>query len=333
MAREAPAGNVAIIKEGQIVCLGQRTVLIRPNIDLVDPDFLCYFLLAPKQQGKLLAGQTGATVKHVNMKDIRKLPLENLPDLPIQKKTGQILASYDDLIENNRRRIELLEESARLLYREWFVYLRFPSHEHTPIIDGIPEGWENKKIEEICETIGGGTPSTQNPEYWNDGDITWVVPTDVTRNKCLPLLDSERKITEAGFKNSSAKLVPPETILMTSRASVGFFALMDKEVCTNQGFISIIPHKESYRMYLLYNLMYRVEEIRSHAGGSTYQEISKTRFRNLDIVIPSKTLLQQFQEQSYKILEQVRVLNKQNKKLAQARDLLLPRLMNGEIAV
>ena len=120
---------------------------------------------------------------------------------------------------------------------------------------------------------------------------------------------------------------------MTSRASVGFFALMDKEVCTNQGFICVIPYEENRRMYILYNLMYRVEEIRSHAGGSTYTEISKSRFRNLDILIPSDTLLQQFQEQTYQILQQVRLLNKQIVKLQQARDILLPRLMNGEIAV
>ncbi|PSB32840.1 restriction endonuclease subunit S [Chlorogloea sp. CCALA 695] len=274
----------------------------------------------------------GSGVPTLNRNHIANIKAPSF-DQKQENKIADILSKYDDLIENNRRRIELLEESARSLYREWFVYLRFPGHEHTPIIDGIPDGWEKKKIEEICETVGGGTPSTQNHEYWSDGNITWVVPTDVTRNNCLALLNSERKITEAGLKNSSAKLVPSETILMTSRASVGFFALMDQQVCTNQGFINIIPNQKNYRMYLLHNLMYRVEEIRSYAGGSTYQEINKTRFRNLDIVIPSKTLLQQFQEQSYKILQQVRLLNKQIAKLNQARDLLLPRLMNGEIAV
>lgn len=294
-----------------------------------NPHFIAYFLKHSLRGTK----SDKAAVPGINRNDLHSKKVLFPKIIKTQEKIADILSKYDDLIENNRRRIELLEESARSLYREWFVYLRFPGHEHTPIIDGIPEGWEKKKIEEICKTVGGGTPSTQNPEYWNDGHITWVVPTDVTRNNCLALLDSERKITEAGLKNSSAKLVPPETILMTSRASVGFFALMNQEVCTNQGFINIIPYQENYRMYFLHNLMCRVEEIRSHAGGSTYQEINKTRFRNLDIVIPSKILLQQFQEQSYKILQQVRLLNKQVAKLSQARDLLLPRLMNGEIAV
>ena len=118
LAREAPAGNVAIIREGQTVCLGQRTVHLRPSHEKVDPDFLCYYLLAPRQQGALLAGETGATAGHVNMRDIRRLELGTLPTVPEQQRLGQIIAVYDDLIENNRRRIALLEKAARLLYRE-----------------------------------------------------------------------------------------------------------------------------------------------------------------------------------------------------------------------
>ena len=154
---------------------------------------------------------------------------------------ASILSTYDDLIENNRQRIQLLEQMARLLYREWFVHLRFPGHKHVTITDGVPQGWQRKTIADVCRTVGGGTPSTNVSEYW-DGDVTWVIPSDVTKNDCLVLLDSERKITNTGLRASSAKIVPAETILMTSRATVGFFALMDSEVCTNQGFINIIPH-------------------------------------------------------------------------------------------
>ena len=115
LAREAPAGNVAIIREGQTVCLGQRTVHLRPDREKVDPDFLCYYLLAPRQQGALLAGETGATAGHVNVRDIRRLKLGALPTVPEQQRRGQIIAAYDDLIENNRRRIALLEKAARML--------------------------------------------------------------------------------------------------------------------------------------------------------------------------------------------------------------------------
>jgi type I restriction enzyme S subunit len=255
-----------------------------------------------------------------------------IPECRIQERIAEVLSAYDDLIENNRRRIQLLEQAARLLYREWFVRLRFPGHEHVTITDGIPEGWEKKKINDVCETVGGGTPSTKVSEYW-DGDITWVVPSDITKNDCLALLNSEQKITEKGLRKSSAKMVPAETILMTSRASVGFFALMDYEVCTNQGFINIIPYENEMRMYLLFNLMSRVEEIRSNAKGTTYPEISKGRFRDMGVVVPPKAFVNEFAEFASDIIRQVRILKRSTLKLAKARDILLPRLMNGEVAV
>jgi type I restriction enzyme S subunit len=128
-------------------------------------------------------------------------------------------------------------------------------------------------------------------------------------------------------------MVPVETILMTSRASVGFFALMDKPVCTNQGFINIIPHQNDFRMYLLFNLMSRVNEIRGNAKGTTYPEISKGRFREMDIVVPSKHLCIEFGRVAGNIVQQVRCLKRSIDRLASTRDLLLPRLMNGEITV
>jgi type I restriction enzyme S subunit len=163
MAREAPAGNVAIIKEGQTVCLGQRTVHLRPDRNKVDPDFFCYFLLAPKQQGALLAGETGATAGHVNMRDIRRLNLGKLPEKHAQKKVGQIISAYDDLIENNRRRIALLEAAARMLYREWFVHFRFPGHEHVKIVDGTPAGWEAQPAS-IAFEVNPSTPRNGDEE-------------------------------------------------------------------------------------------------------------------------------------------------------------------------
>jgi type I restriction enzyme S subunit len=169
-------------------------------------------------------------------------------------------------------------------------------------------------------------------EYW-DGDITWVVPSDITKNDCIVLLDSERKITEKGFRESSAKMVPAGTILMTSRASVGYFALMDQAVCTNQGFINIILHDDELRMYLLYNLMSRVNELRGNAKGTTYPEISKGRFREMSIVLPKKPLVIEFARITGDIVRQIRCLKRSIKCLESARDLLLPRLMNGEIAL
>ena len=268
----------------------------------------------------------------LNRNHIHGLPI-HLADRPTQDSIVSMLVAYDDLIENNRRRIALLEEAARLLYREWFVHFRFPGHEHVKIIDGLPKGWQRRTFDGVCDAIGGGTPSTAKPEYWSDGDIPWYTPTDITRNSCLALLDSTTKITEAGLRGSSAKMLPAGTILMTSRASVGFFGIINTPSCTNQGFISLLPHEPNARMYLLHNLMHRVEEIRSNAGGATYKEISKGKFKALPVVKPEAQLLTEFEEQASDLHAQVRTLHTMNQKLTQARDFLLPRLMNGEIAV
>lgn len=262
----------------------------------------------------------GASVPTLNRNVLDPLPVK-IPKRTTQDRIASILSSYDDLIENNRRQIQLLERAARLLYKEWFIHLRFPGHEHTPIINGVPEGWERKTIADVCATVGGGTPSTKVSEYW-DGDVTWVVPSDVTKNDCLVLLDSERKITEKGLLESSAKIVPAEAILMTSRASVGFFALVNFEVCTNQGFINIIPHDEKMRMYLLFNLMSRVAEIRSNAKGATYPEISKGRFRQMDIIIPSESLVSEFGRLAGHMIQQMCCLQHSTLQLTQARALL-----------
>jgi len=310
--------------------LVQRIARMR-GINGLSSEYLRYVIASPHfcAYAKNIMG--GTNVPHISGNQIRAFPF-SLPTMREQHRIASILSAYDDLIENNRQRIQLLEEAARLLYREWFVHLRFPGHEHVAIKDGVPEGWEKKKISDVCNTVGGGTPSTKIPDYW-EGNITWLIPSDVTKNDCLILLDSERKITERGLRESSAKIVPANTILMTSRASVGFFALIDREICTNQGFINIIPHDEQVRMYLLFNLISRVTEIRSNAKGTTYPEISKRRFCDMDIIIPSRTLIIEFGKITADIIQQVRCLKQSTNQLAQARDLLLPRLMNGEIAV
>ena len=292
-----------------------------------NPKYVYYFL----QTLNLQNYNVGNANPTLNRNHIHALEIV-IPNSDDQEKIASILSAYDELIDNNRRRIQLLEQSARLLYKEWFVHFRFPGHEHVKIVGGLPEGWERKKIVEVAETTGGGTPSSKVPEFW-EGDVTWVVPSDITKNDSLILLDSERKITELGLKKSSAKLVPPNTILMTSRASVGYFAVMDQEVCTNQGFINIVPHSEEHRMYFLFNLISRAEEIRSNAKGTTYPEISKGRFREMDITIPNKTLFIEFGKFASDALGQVRNLKLSVQKLTQARDLLLPRLMSGEIPV
>ncbi len=297
-----------------------------------DPQFLYYWFKSPSGIHEVDTISKGTAQKAVSIDDLRRIIMP-YPSQHIQNRIVTILSRYDSLIENYQKQIKLLEEAVQRLYKEWFVDLHFPGHENTKIVDGVPEGWEKKKVADVCETIGGGTPSTKVTSYYEGGTISWVTPTDITKNNSLCLLRTEKKITKEGLKHSSAKMLPPETILMTSRASVGYFGICDFEVCTNQGFISCVPFDWDFQMYLLYNLKNRVEEIRTKAGGSTYLEISKSVFRNFDVICPPKSLLSQFQQRTHRILEKTRNIATQIRLLTEARDRLLPKLMSGEIAV
>ena len=255
------------------------------------------------------------------------------PPLEVQRKIADYLVAYEDLIENNQRQIRLLEEAAQRLYKEWFVDLRFPGYENTPIVDGVPEGWNSTTMDETCQAIGGGTPSTSKKEYYEGGNIRWVTPTDLTKTGSWILLDTEKKITNEGLDNSSAKMLPPDTILMTSRASIGYIALCENEVCTNQGFISCVPYYEKLRYYLMFNLLNRVDEIKAKATGSTFLEISKRTFREMAIIVPSEQVLMQFDSFILPVIQKMRTLRKGTESLTKARDRLLPKLMSGEMEV
>lgn len=330
--REAPLGEVGLVKEAKNLFLGQRLVLFRANKDVCDNRFLLYALMYYDNKQAIISKGVGSTVLHLRVPECEKITI-SAPNLITQRRIADILSAYDDLIENNRKQIKLLEEAAQRLYKEWFVDLRFPGHEHTKIVDDVPEGWGKLHISDVCDTIGGGTPSTKVKEYYQNGSIPWVTPTDITKNNSLVLLDTAAKITNEGLNNSSAKMVPPGTILMTSRASVGFFGICNFPVCTNQGFISCVPYQHDAQMYLLYNLLNRVDEIRTKAGGSTYLEISKKTFRDFEIVVPDTQVLTLFQITAEKSIEQIRILSTQILKLQQARDRLLPKLMSGEVEV
>lgn len=309
----------------------QRTYIIESaNEEELNIRYLCYAL---NQQLRLLKTMSsGSTTKFLTVRMLDNLDIP-LPSINIQTEIVNILSAYDDLIENNQKQIKLLEEAAQRIYKEWFVDLRFPGYENTKIVDGVPEEWRVASIADICDTVGGGTPSTKIQSYYEKGDILWVTPTDITRNFSLALLDTEKKITPEGLKNSSAKMLPAETILMTSRASVGFFGMCKYEVCTNQGFISCIPKRENLQMYLLFNLKSRVEAIRQKAGGSTYLEISKTVFRELKIILPKDEVLAEYQKNVHDIFDEIYCRTEMIKSLVDMRNRLLPKLMSGEVEV
>lgn len=333
--RRGEITKCALIKQDQegFLC-GTGCLKITIPSKILSPLFIRYYLAKQEIIEWLDSNAVGATMKNLSTGILEKLPVY-YPPLPIQEKIAWILAVYDDLIENNLKRIKLLEEMAQITYEEWFVRMRFPGHESVSINlgTGLPEGWKRKENGDCCEVSGGGTPSREIPEYWESGTVKWFSPTDLSKANSLCLLDSSDKITELGFKKSSARLMGKHTFMMTSRATIGLFGLIDAEYTTNQGFINVTPLKPHHKYYLLFNFKNRVDEFIAHASGATFPEISKSNFKRLKITWPSEDALSIFHEYCSPIIGEMMNLTKQNQRLREARDILLPRLMTGVIDV
>ena len=320
-AREATAGNVALIQKGEKVCLGQRTVLIRPNQEMVNPAFLTYFLLAPKQQYNLLSTANGATVAHVNLPTIRNLKME-LPELSIQHHIATILSRYDSLIENYQKQIKLLEEAAQRLYKEWFVDLHFPGHENTKIVDGVPEGWEKKKLVEIAEIVMGQSPKS---EYYNN------------EFKGLPFHQGvgsygNRYVVDNTYSTSFTRIAEPNSVLFSVRAPVGRLNITKNKVVIGRG-LAAMTHKKGYQSYLFYLLKERFFKDNIIGNGAIFASISKDELHKLEFTTPTDDLVIRFNTIAGNLDDVIMKADSQIRLLTEARDRLLPKLMSKKITV
>ena len=330
-AREAPAGNVALVQENQTVCLGQRTVLIRPNVQKVNPQYLVYYLLSPKPQYELLGTANGATVAHVNLPAIRNLKIE-LPEKSVQDKIGTILVTYDDLIENNQKQIKLLEEAAQRLYKEWFVNLRFPGHENTKIVDGVPEGWNECTVESFGTVITGKTPPTSNKEYYTNGKVPFVTIPDM-HNVVYPL-KTEKRLTIEGAQTQKNKYIPPNSVMISCIGTVGLVSIATEVCQTNQQINSIILNNED-DLYFFYESMLRMKDLLDGLGsnGATMTNVNKSKLEKLIIISPSKDIVKQYNDVCKPLFESALNSSRKNVYLKNMREALLPKLMSGEVEV
>ena len=322
-------GEPYLYREEDFFGISSSVSLLRPKKQVI-PKFLYYWIKSKTFQDALNGIKGGVAQSYVSLDMIRSLPL-NFPEQILQKRIASILSNYDDLIDNNNRRIALLEESVHRLYREWFVHLRFPGHERVTVRDGVPEGWEKKPVGDVFETLGGGTPSKKKNEYWQDGDITWYSPTDLTKSNLFFMETSGNQINKLGLQKSSAKLFPPFCVMMTSRATIGAIAVNTTEATTNQGFITCLPNNRVPVYFLRSWLKENVEMFVSLASGATFKEISKGVFRKIEIALPTEQLVHSFESNARTLAEQMLNLQRQSAYLREARDRLLPRLMNGTL--
>lgn len=315
----------------------QRLWLVSITSNNINKDFLYHLFNSEIYRGQVRASATGSTVKHTAPERIYSIEVP-LPPLPTQKRIASILSNYDNLIENNTRRIQILEEQAQTLYRQWFVEFKFPWYEEVEMIDSgseygvIPEGWEVKEIWKAFDVIWWWTPSKKKSEYWW-WDISWFTPSDVTKWKSMFLESWKDSITDLWLQKWSAKLFPAYCVMMTSRATIWAMAINTKEASVNQGFIVCLPTNNiSYRFIYLW-LQTMVEYILTISSGATFKELSKVVFRKELILLPKKFLLEKFDKITKSIFDEIEILEKENINLKKQRDTLLPKLVSGEVLI
>lgn len=265
-------------------------------------------MLSPKPQYELLGTANGATVAHINLPAIRNLKIE-LPEKSVQDKIGTILVTYDDLIENNQRQIKLLEEAAQRLYKEWFVDLRFPGHENTKIVDGVPEGWSRTNINEI---------------------LTFHRGYDLTKNEMkagrYPVVGST---TVIGYHNEF-KIKGPG--IVTGRSgSLGKYQFIWDNFWPHNTSLYISDYKD-HNIFFVYSLLQTVDFASLNNGGAI-PTLNRNVLSNIEVIEPTDELQEMFAKIAEPQYQKIKNLEKQNDKLKTARDLLLPKFMSGEVEV
>ncbi|MCH8533878.1 MAG: restriction endonuclease subunit S [Flavobacteriaceae bacterium] len=314
-------GNIGIYNNEKIA-LGKSACYlnIKENISKL---FIRYVLENEPFQGYAFRFATGSTIKNLGLKAIREFSF-NLPPLPTQQKIASILGAYDDLIENNLKRIKLLEEAAQNLYKEWFVNFKFPDHENHPMDEetGLPEGWEKKELKELCHLTMGQSPKS---EFYND------------EKNGLPFHQGVSDFGLRFVKNSTyctneTRLAYEDDILFSVRAPVGRLNISPEKIIIGRGLSSIRNKKDfqSFQFYQLKNHFYQEDMI---GGGAIFNSVTKKVLESQKLISPDDETLNLFESKVEKIDKQIKNLDIQNQQLQEARDLLLPRLMNQEINV
>ena len=274
------------------------------------------------------SAQPGLAVGTLSVQEI------NLPSLADQHRIASILSSLDRKIELNNKINADLEEMAQAIFKNWFV-------DFEPFKDGkfvnselgmIPEGWKVGRLDEIADVVGGSTPSKAKPEYYTQKGIAWLTPKDLSNHPAVYSSRGEIDITEEGYNSTSTKLMPKGTVLFTSRAPIGYISIAQNDICTNQGFKSLVP-KKAGTCFLYCFLKYVTPEIENKSTGSTFKEASGALMKSLQVIIPEQKVFEDFESIALPLFTRIESLEKESSHLSLLRDTLLPRLMSGELEV
>lgn len=293
------------------------------DIQHYSPDFLTYYFKTDRFRRTLSGSSVGANIQNLSQSRLNNCVID-VPDFYVQQKIVEILSAYDDLIENNQKQIKLLEEAAQRLYKEWFVDLRFPGHEHTPIVDGVPEGWSRKAISELGEYING---FAFKPSDWNTKGKPIIkikemgsgISPDTPRN------DGERVPDKF--------LVKSGEILFSWSATLMVMIWDNEDGWLNQHIFKVIPNKGISREFLLQSISKAITEFSNLTTGATMKHIQRNKLDQVYVNVPEQVIMNKYNNCSLHIRERILKLSYQNNLLKEARDRLLPKLMSGEMEV
>lgn len=320
LTREAPLGEVGLIRSDENVFLGQRTMLYRADLRKLDQRFLYYSLIGPYVQAQIRGQGNGSTVEHLRVPDAEtlKIPIAPLPD---QKKIAAILSAYDDLIENNQRRIVLLEKMAEELYREWFVRLRFPGHEQVKLHGGIPDGWKAIKFSEICEFEKG-----KNPEITYNSKVDGAIP-------YINIDTLERGVNTYTIPEKNSVHSSDNDILMLMDGARSGLVFRGCEGVVGST-LALIRVSDDLRGIIFEYLKTGNEQIVFNNTGSAIPHANKEFIKRMILFIPDdSSLIRKFNSIYKEILDQKKMLLRKNSILAATKELLLHRLISGKLSV
>ena len=299
----------------------------------VEPLFFYYLLSQDMFFNYVMQGAKGTKMPRGDRNQIMQWPVL-LPSKSEQQKIASILSALDEKIEVNRRINDNLELQAHGMFRSWFV-------DFEPFKDGdfveselgiIPKGWRVGTLSDLGEVVGGSTPSKAKPEFFTDNGIAWLTPKDLSISNRKFTSKGEIDITQEGYESCSTKLMPKGTVLFSSRAPIGYITIAKNDICTNQGFKSIVPNNAGTTFIYCF-LKASTPEIENKATGSTFKEASGALMKNLPVIIPEDVVLDHFEDLMKPVFKQQEIIEDESRRLASLRDTILPRLMSGELRV
>lgn len=311
-----------------------KLMVLRAHED-VDPQYLYQILRSNDTlaQLQMLAESRSGTFPQITYSELSNI-MVSLPSQKAQKNIVSILSSLDRKIELNNKINADLEEMAQAIFKNWFV--DFEPFKDGKFVDSelgmIPEGWKVGRLDEIADVVGGSTPSKAKPEYYTQKGIAWLTPKDLSNHPAVYSSRGEIDITEEGYNSTSTKLMPKGTVLFTSRAPIGYISIAQNDICTNQGFKSLVPRKAG-TCFLYCFLKYVTPEIENKSTGSTFKEASGALMKSLQVIMPEQKVFEEFEEIVSPLFARIESLEKESSRLSLLRDTLLPRLMSGELEV